>query len=334
MGKRKRDFGYYAESFPGDYLAAKRGCSAKTVSSYRDAIVLLIEFMQGRCGERFGLPDIDAASVEAFLDHLESDRGNSVATRNQRQAAVNSFLSFVRMREPELYGQYAAVLGIPRKRAPVPSVAYLTVAEVEALFSSIDESTRQGLRGKAMLAFLYETAARVDELCGCLACQLRLESTPYVELHGKGGKARNVPVTESFAGLVRDYAAAYGVNRGEEPLFFNRYGKPLTQKGVAYVLDKHLAVAAEVAPSIGRKKITCHSLRHSRAMHLLEAGVNLIYIRDILGHASVTTTEIYAKTNPELKRKYLTEHSATYSTGEKYTDEEKDDLVKWLKDNF
>ncbi|AKT49416.1 hypothetical protein ADJ70_11380 [Olsenella sp. oral taxon 807] len=103
---------------------------------------------------------------------------------------------------------------------------------------------------------------------------------------------------------------------------------------MSYVLGKRLAAAAASMPSIGRKGITCHSMRHSRATHLLEAGVNLIYIRDILGHASVTTTEIYAKTNPELKRKYLTEHSATHSTGERYTPEERNDLVKWLKDNF
>ena len=132
---------------------------------------------------------------------------------------------------------------------------------MEALFASIDESGRQGLRDKAMLAFLCETAARVDELSGCLACQLRLGSAPYVELHGKGGKARNVPVTDSFASLVRDYMAAFGVTAGDRPLFFNRYGRPLTQKGVAYVLDKRLAAAAESAPSIGRKHVTCHSMR-------------------------------------------------------------------------
>lgn len=334
MGESRRDFGYYAERFLGDCLTAKKGCSAKTVSSYRDAIVLPMGFTRGRCGGRFGLADIDAGAVGAFPGHLEADRGNSVATRNQRQAAVNSFLSFVRTREPEPCGQYAAVLDIPRKKPPRPAIAYLTVAEVEGLFASIDESDRRGLRDKAMLAFPCETAARVDELCGCLSCQLRLESAPYVGPRGKGGKARNVPVTESFAELVGDYAGAFGIGGGDEPPLANRYGRPLTQKGVAYVLGKRLAAAAASMPSIGRKGITCHSMRHSRATRLLEAGVNLIYIRDILGHASVTTTEIYAKTNPELKRKYLTEHSATYSTGEKYTPEERNDLVKWLKDNF
>ena len=185
-----------------------------------------------------------------------------------------------------------------------------------------------------MLAFLYETAARVDELCSCLACQLRLEGQPYVELHGKGGKGRNVPVTESFSKLVGDYMAAFGITGGRVPLFFNRYGAPLTRKGVAYILEKRLADAARTAPSIAGKHITCHGLRHSRAMHLLEAGVNLVYIRDILGHSSIVTTEVYAKTNPELKRKYLTEHSAGYSSGKRYSEEERDDLVKWLRENF
>ncbi len=334
MGRRERDFGYYVAAFLADHLPAKKGCSAKTVPSYRDAIVLFVEFMQGRCGEGFGLLDIDADIIGAFLDHLEADRGNSVATRNQRQAALNSFLSFVRMREPALYGQYGAILDMPRKKAPAPSIAYLAVPEVETLFASIDQSSRQGLRDKAMLAFPYETAARVDELCSCLACQLRFESSPYVELRGKGDKTRNVPVTNSFAKLISTYEAVCDIGRNDGFLFVNRYGKPLTQKGVSYVLGKHLAAASAAMPSIGRKRITCHSLRHSRAMHLLEAGVNLIYIRDILGHASVTTTEVYAKTNPELKRKYITEHSAAYSTGKKYTDDEKDDLLRWLKDNF
>ena len=185
-----------------------------------------------------------------------------------------------------------------------------------------------------MPAFPRETAARADGPRGCLSRQPRLESAPYVGPRGKGGRARNVPVTESFAELVGGYAGAFGIGGGGEPPLANRYGRPLAQRGVAYVPGKRLAAAAASMPGIGRKGITCHSMRHSRATRLLEAGVNLIYIRDILGHASVTTTEIYAKTNPELKRKYLTEHSATHSTGERHTPEERNDLVKWLKDNF
>ena len=334
MSKRKKEFGYYASTFLSDYLPAKKGCSGKTVESYRDTMVLFIEFMHGRKGKKVRLADIDVTAVEDFLDGLESERGNSVATRNQRQAAINSFLSYVRAREPELYGQFGEVLDIPRKKAPKPVMAYLTVEETAALLGSIDESGREGLRDKAMIAFLYETAARVGELVGCKACQVRLGQSPYVELHGKGGKERNVPVTQSFAKLLGDYMEAYGVEDGDALLFTNRYGQQLTQKGVSYVLRKRLAALAETEPGVGRKQITCHSMRHSRAVHLLEAGVNLIYIRDVLGHASVTTTEIYAKVSVEAKRKHLEKHSATYSTGGKYTPEEKDDLIKWLKDNF
>ena len=334
MTSTNRDFGYYAPKFLADHLPAKRGCSARTVASYRDAIVLFMEFMAKEGHEPLTLEDVDAEAVESFLDHLESDRGNSVATRNQRQAALNSFLSYVRAREPELYGQLTEALAVPRKKAEKPAIAYLTVAETEALFASIDDTSFDGLRDKAMLAFLYETAARVSELTGCLSCQLRFDSSPYVELRGKGGKVRNVPVGDSFAELLKSYMEAHGVAGGRETLFANRYGQPLTQKGVSYVLDKHLAEASKSMPGISRKKITCHCLRHSRAMHLLEAGVNLIYIRDILGHASVTTTEIYAKANPELTRKYLAEHSASYSASGKYSQQDKEDLIKWLKSNI
>jgi site-specific recombinase XerD len=261
MGMHKRDFGYYVSTFLSDYLPAKKGCATKTVRSYRDALVLFIEFMQRRAGKKIALFAIDAATVETFLDYLESERGNSIATRNHRQAALNSFLSFVRTREPSLYNQITEVLEIPRKKASKPTVAYLTVAELETLFASVDESKRTGLRDKTMLAFLYETAARVEELTGCVTCQLRFDSSPYVELHGKGGKMRNVPVTESFAGLVEDYMDTFDMACGNIPLFANRYGQPLTQKGVAYVLSKYLVVAARSAPSIGRKHNTCHSLR-------------------------------------------------------------------------
>lgn len=334
MASGKRDFGYYVASFLGDYLRSKKGCSEKTVESYRDALVLFIEFVCPDPARRLDFDDVDREVLEAFLDHLERDRGNSVSTRNQRQAALNSFFSFVRTREPSMYAKLTEMIEIPRKKSDRPVIAYLTVAETEALFESIDDGEKDGLRDKAALAFLYETAARVGEMTGCLACQLRLDGAPYVELHGKGGKARNVPVTGSFAGLMSDYMDAFGIGGGPEPLFFNRYGQPLSEKGVTYILRKRLAVAARDVPSIGRKHLTCHSLRHSRAMHLVEAKVNLIHIRDIMGHASVTTTEIYAKENPEAMREVVERNSMAYGNDVRYTPGEKDDLVKWLKENF
>lgn len=334
MPRAKKEFGYYVASFLSDYLPSVKGCSSRTVASYRDTLVMFIEFMSAGKRGSIVLADISYEAVRSFLEHLESERGNSIATRNQRQAAMCSFLSYVRAREPEMYGQISDALALPRKKAEKPTIAYLTVEEIETLFSSIDDGDPAGLRDKAMIAFLYETAARVSEMTGCLVRQLHFGSSPYVELRGKGGKTRNVPTTDSFVNLIGNYAEAFGVSSGDAHLFTNRYGQPLTQKGAAYVLGKHLAIASEAKPSIAAKHITCHCLRHSRAMHLLEAGVNLIYIRDILGHASVTTTEIYARTNPEIKRKYLAEHSASYSVGEKFSEDEKDDLVKWLKNNF
>lgn len=334
MARNEKDFGYYAASFLTDYLPSKKGCSQKTVASYRDTLVLLIELIEAGGRAPVTFESIDARSVEAFLDHLEADRGNSVSTRNQRQAALNSFFAFVRTREPALYSRLTQAMGVPRKRSAQPKMPYLTVAEVEALFACIDGSTKKGLRDKAMVGFLYEAAARVEELTGCLRCQLRLGESPYVELHGKGRKTRNVPITKGYAELVGAYASAYDVCRDDQPLFVNRCGQPLTSKGVAYVLGKRLEAAAERMPSIGKKRITCHSLRHSRAMHLLEAGVNLIYIRDVLGHSSITTTEIYAKTNPEIKRRLLEEHGASYAVTSRYTQSERDDLAKWLRESF
>ena len=273
------------------------------------------------------LDDIDALSVEAFLDHPESDRDNGVSTRNQRQAALNSFFSLVRARKPVFYSKITQEMGVPRKHSTPPVMEYLTVAEVEALFSSIDDSTKRA-EGEGHDRLPLRGGGARWGAPGFSLLPVEARRHPYVEPHGKGGKTRNVPITRGYEKLIGTYASAFGIGRGEQVLFANRYGQPLTSKGVSYVLEKDLRAAAERMPGIGEERITCHSLRHSREMHLLEVGVNLIYIRDVLGHSSVTTAEMYAKTDPEVKCRLMEEHGANYSVASRYTRSERDDLAQ------
>lgn len=201
----------------------------------------------------------------------------------------------MRARKPVFYSKITQEMGVPRKHSTPPVMEYLTVAEVEALFSSIDDSTKHGLREKAMIGFPLRGGGTRWEAHEFSLLSVEARRRPYVEPHGKGGKTRNVPITRGYEKLIGTYASAFGIGRGEQVLFANRYGQPLTSKGVSYVLEKDLRTATERMPGIGKERITCHSLRHSREMHLLEVGVNLIYIRDVLGHSSVTTAEMYAK---------------------------------------
>lgn len=168
-----------------DHLPAKKGCSQKAVTSYRDALALLIDFLGRGSRHAVALDDIDALSVEAFLDHPETDRDNGISTRNQRQAALNSFFSLVRAGKPVFYSKITQEMEVPRKHSTPPVMEYLTVAEVEALFSSIDDSTKHGLREKAMIGFPYEGAARVGELPGFRHCQLKLGDAPTSSRTGR-----------------------------------------------------------------------------------------------------------------------------------------------------
>ena len=175
---------------------------------------------------------------------------------------------------------------------------------------------------------------RVQELIELTLAQIKFARTPCLELHGKGNKSRLVPIRQDVADILKKYTISYKKEGEQELLFTNKQNKGLTGAGIQYIISKYIEMGRKTNSDYYRKKISNHSFRHSKAMHLLEAGVNLIYIRDFLGHSSITTTEIYAKTNPNIKRKYITENSASFSTSKKYSYKEKEDLLNWLKNSI
>lgn len=298
------------------------------MTSYRDVLALLIDFLGRGSRHAVALDDIDALSVGAFLDHPESQQGQRHLDE-EPEAGRPELVLLPRARQEARFllqdcardGSAAQTLYSPGDGIPHRSRgrgAVLQHRRFDQTRAEGEGHDRLPLRGGGVRWGAHEFSL--------LSVEARRRT--YVEPHGKGGKTRNVPITRGYEKLIGAYASAFGIGRGEQVLFANRYGQPLTSKGVSYVLEKDLRAAAERMPGIGKERITCHSLRHSREMHLLEVGVNPIYIRDMLGHSSVTTAEMYAKTDPEVKCRLLEEHGANYLVASRYTRSERDGLAQ------
>lgn len=294
-------------SYFRDHLIRARGASPHTVRSYRDTLRLLFGFIADRRHRSVAdvtLEDLQAPDVLAFLSHLESERSNVVASRNVRLAAIRSFFKHLVEHDLSRADQYHRVLAIPGKRAHVPMAQYLEPEDVKQILAQPDRSTDSGLRDYALLLLLYNTGARVSEALGVRVEHLSLGIPRHVRLFGKGNKERICP-------LWRDAAAALQrlqVVRNAQPqdwMFCNRGGTCLSRDGVAYILQKYTAMAAPAVPSLRRRRVTPHVLRHSCAVALLQAGVDITVIRDYLGHASISTTSRYVTTNLQMKRDAL-----------------------------
>jgi site-specific recombinase XerD len=317
--------------FFATYLPKLREASPNTIRAYRDAILQLLEFAARKKGADFndlGLDDIGQEVVEAFLLHLEKVRGAAPSTRNQRLAAIHSLFRYVQKHDLSTFDTCRAVLAIEKCKAPEPCVAYLSIEEMTCLLAQPDPSTA-GLRHLAILSLLYESAARVQELADACVRDLDL-TTKTVTLHGKGGKTRTVPIGKGMATILRRYLERFPRER-DMHLFTGRHGLAISRSGIQYTIDRYVNLAKESHPGMYKKKVTAHVFRHSRAMHLLESGTNIVYISDLLGHASVVTTEIYAKANPETKRREIETHSKAITPTRKYNQKEMKDLNDWLR---
>jgi integrase/recombinase XerD len=335
----RRDLaGRWLSKFLTDHLAGERDLSPQTISSYRDAIKLLLTWfrdVQATPPEQLRLADLDRQRVLAFLDWLETERGNSAATRNQRLAVIKSFARYTAVERPEFLDQATQILAVRQKKTPATDMGYLTGDEVKALLAEPDPTTRRGLRDTVLLSTLYDTAARVQEICDLNTADVRTARPMVITLHGKGSKTRRVPVMDPTARLLEEYldrrAPHRGVGNDADPLFNGPEHTRLTRWGVTKILARHIESLRRrdsgYAPGVN---VTPHVIRRTRAMHLLEAKVNLIYIRDLLGHADISTTEIYARANANAKRKAIENayESLTPEPLPSWTADQ--DLLEWL----
>jgi integrase/recombinase XerD len=292
-----------------DHLPRLRGASPHTIHSYRDSIVLLLRFLAAQ-GEKaitqLDLVDIDPAGILAFLSYLEKERKNGVSTRNVRLSAIHALFHFIASRNPEHLELAQRVLGIPFKRARQRVIDYLEYDEIDSILQIIDRTTTQGARDYALLATMFNTGARVQEIADLRFRDLQLDKPFQVRLFGKGRKERYCPIWSQTASVLRTFCRTRGLEaQPEAHIFVNHRGAPLSRFGIRHILGKCLQRARKDVPTVRKKRLHPHSLRHSTAVALLKSGVDLSTISHLLGHASPTTTSRYAKVDLEMKRKAI-----------------------------
>jgi site-specific recombinase XerD len=273
------------------------------------------------------------ALVMDFLDWIQEERKCSVATRNQRLAALHALFRYVQLEEPVFLASCQKVLAIPLKKYQRPVVHHLTPDALRLILEQPDRNTLVGRRDLSILSVLYDTGARVQELVDLRVRDVRLDEPPVVSLTGKGRKTRYVPLMQNTAALLTRYIRESGLDREaspDTPLFVNRQGRKFTRAGIAYILHKYVGRARSTSPIIPNT-VTPHVLRHTKAMHLYQSGVALVYIRDLMGHVDIATTDIYARADTEMKRKAL-ESAYPEMTAATLPDWNlNQDLLSWLK---
>ena len=336
---KQTDFAKTMTRYLTDFLPGQRNVSPHTILSYRDTFKQFLLFMQEKQQvrpEKISFAMVTAPSIKDFLQWLETSRQVCISTRNQRLAAIHSFLRFAQTENPEILFESQKILGIPFKKKQQPTIPHLTLDQLACLFEQPDTSTKKGRRDLALMVVLYDAGARVQELIDLKVCDVRVAQPATLTLTGKGNKKRNVPMMAKTRNLLEGYMAENHLldkGRQQSPLFYNSKYQPFTRPGITYILGKYLKQAKQCHKDMEfPDQLHPHMLRHSKALHLLESGVNLIYIRDLLGHVSVTTTEIYLKFDTELKRKAL-EAAYPQVTSPDTPDWEKNaDILQWLQD--
>ena len=309
--KTTKDFTYYLENFFLKYLTCEIGASKHTIRSYRDTFSLFLEFMQATqkvSPERITLKHLTRQCTLDFLEWLENEKACMTSTRNIRFCALRSFFRYLSYEDPIHINQWKSNMGIRFKKEHKEAIKHMTVDGIRHLLDVIPVDTQQGRRHLTLLALMYETGARVQEIVDLTPNSIRLSKPYVITLCGKGNKSRIVPLDDKITELLSRYMQENGLKSQismDKPLFFNHSGNKLTPQGITYILKSYAAKARCLYPEDIPELISPHMLRHSRAMHLLQSGVNLIYIRDLLGHVSVQTTEVYAKADTKLKRDAL-----------------------------
>jgi len=332
------DFAFHLTEYLSKYLPGKAGTSKNTICSYRDTFALLLRFCseeKSMAIEKIRLETLQKPLMDEFLFWLETGRSCSVSTRNQRLAAIHAFFRYIQLEEPSLLFLSQQILAIPMKRSASKPMNYLTLGAMKAILEQPDTSCFMGRRDLVLLSLMYDTGTRVQEIADLVAADVRLEKPPTVKVTGKGNKARVVPLMSPTAKLLSQYMSEHALNSVAQrsyPLFQNRSHAKLTRAGIAYVLKKYVDEARMRHPELIPKVVSPHCFRHSKAMHLLQAGVNLVYIRDLLGHVSIKTTEVYARADSQMKRSALEGAYKATTPSEMPIWQKNQELLKWLKD--
>lgn len=333
------DMAMLLKDFFETYLLKERGVSNHTIRSYSATFQSLYAFFKDNKGIRANklfVKDLSRRSINDYLNWLEMEKGNKISTRNSRLASVKAFCHYAQYKDFKNLARWQDILSIKSKKADMPYMSFLTQEGMKTLLSEVPTDTIQGRRHLAILAFLYDTGARANELISFSAHNLNLTKPYHVILSGKGRKKRIVPIHEKLVLILKAYMKDANIelnNISKQPLFVNAYGRKLTSAGLTHIIMMYADKVRENFPALMPKRLSPHSFRHSKATHLLQAGMNIIYVRDFLGHSSVKTTETYVRMDSEQKRKALEAAAADIvpqsQTIEVWNDDEK--LLNWLK---
>jgi len=333
------NFAKYLSDFLTKYLPGERNVSSNTILSYKDTFIQFITFIKDQKGisaQRLTLEKITKETVIEFLDWIQQNKHCCNATRNYRLAAIRSFFSYLQYENPERLFEWQKILSIKVKKHEKKIFHYLTIDGIKLLLEQPDIGTRNGRRNLALLALMYDSGARVQEMIDLTPFSIRLDTPSILKIVGKGRKARIVPLQEEQIVFLKKYMQENHLlepHASQYPLFSNNRNEKLTRAGVTYILKTYAGQARKINPTVIPETISCHCLRHSKAMHLLQAGVNLIYLRDILGHVSVQTTDIYARADSRQKRKSFEKAYVEMKPEKSNTKswEKDNNLLSWLK---
>ena len=301
----KNLIGPWVRRFLLEHLVSERNLARNTQASYRDTLALLLPFVNAHTSQaidRMTVEDLTPGIVRQFLDHLETDRHCSGATRNQRLATIHSLAQFIGMRSPVHLCWCTEIRSIPFKKTAKTLIGYLEKIEVDALLNQPDRRTAMGARDYTLLLFLYNSGARADEAAKLTIGNLQLGTSPSVRILGKGNKLRMCPLWPTTSLLLSRMTTE---RDADEPVFLGRTSRPMTRFGIHRVVTQYAELAAKSVQSLTTKRVSPHTIRHTTAVHLLRAGVDINTIRAWLGHVSLDTTHVYAEVDMEMKAKAL-----------------------------
>lgn len=331
------DLAKYLTGYLTSYLPNTRGLSTNTIASRRDTFTLFFSYLQDEkkiSPSKADISNLDAETIIGFLDWLENTRECSISTRNLRLSALKAFFQYIQTQTPDYMYLCQQIAALPLKKCPDKNIEYLTLDGIKAILDAVDTVTPAGRRDLVLLSVLYDSAARVQEIADLKVGDIRLPKPSTIRLTGKGNKTRVVPLMDPTARLLHQYLDENTLQTEKHyncPIFKNRSGTKLTRAGIAYILDKYVTIAKQSCPALIPKDISPHCLRHSKSMHMLQAGVPLIYIRDFLGHAEISTTEVYARCDSSQKRKAIEAAYPNIQVSSLPSWQSDDGLMNWLK---
>lgn len=330
-------FAKYLTYFMIKYLTTEQGCSANTISAYRDSLSLFLKFMRKEYNlkaDNIDFKDINQERVISFLEWLEVERKCGISTRNARLAALHAFFRFLIYKVPDYLDEWQRILSIKIKKSAKATVVYLTAEGMKLLLAQPDISTNKGRRDVTLLSLMYECAGRVQEIADLVPARINFGKPTLLTITGKGNKTRLVPLSEYGTKSLKVYMQENQLmepKATEYPLFNNGRGDKLTRMAITSIIKKHAGTARKKNPAVIPPKISPHSLRHSKAMMLQQSGVNLVCIRDFLGHQSVTSTEIYARIDNKQKREAIEKTSLSPELKEIPAWQKNKGLLNWLE---